>query len=285
MKVARTRRELADALGDAWGNQRIGLVPTMGALHAGHLALLEAATNRCELSVVSVFVNPLQFGPREDFAAYPRDEKADLDILAAHGADVVWLPHASEMYQKGHSTFVDVGPLGSIYEGAVRPGHFRGVCTVVALLFNLVRCERAFFGQKDAQQVAVVSKMVKDLAWPVVIEVCPTVREDDGLAISSRNAYLSPEERAHAPALYRALLAGRSAWLGGGSPDDWAEAMRRVLDQEPGVSTDYAAVVDPVTFSEVREGQALLIVAARLGATRLIDNLLLEDAPLPGTGD
>lgn len=285
MKVARTRHELHDALQDVWGKQTLGLVPTMGALHAGHLSLLRAATESCELSVVSVFVNPLQFGPQEDFTGYPRDERTDLEILAAHGAGVVWLPRGSEMYRTDHSTGIDVGRLGRIYEGEVRPGHFRGVCTVVAMLFNLVRCDRAFFGQKDAQQVAVVRKMVKDMAWPVAISVCPTVREEDGLALSSRNTYLSREDRSHAAVLYRSLAGGRSAWLAGASPETCAGAMQDILDREPGVSADYAAVVDPVTFSPVRTGQALFIVAARVGTTRLIDNLPVADHPFSDAGD
>jgi pantoate--beta-alanine ligase len=278
MKVARTRAELHDALKAAWGRETVGLVPTMGTLHPGHLSLLSAATEACEQTVVSVFVNPTQFGPHEDFAGYPRNEQKDLEILAARGAAVVWLPHDSEMYRPDHSTFIDVGRLGRVYEGEVRPGHFAGVCTVVALLFNLVRCDEAFFGQKDAQQVAVVKKMVDDMAWPVGITVCPTVREEDGLAMSSRNTYLSPEDRLHATALYRSLERGRAAWLSGALPQACAEAMREVLDEEPGVRADYAAVVDPVTFSPVHEGPALLIVAARVGKTRLIDNLPVAGA-------
>ncbi|CAN5739641.1 pantoate--beta-alanine ligase [soil metagenome] len=285
MKVARTRRELRAALAGTWGDQTVGLVPTMGALHAGHLSLLRAATERCDLPVVSVFVNPLQFGPQEDFAGYPRDERTDLEVLAAHGAAIAWLPAAAEMYPPGHSTFVDVGPLACVYEGEVRPGHFRGVCTVVAMLFNLARCDRAFFGQKDAQQVAVVNKMVNDMAWPVAITVCPTVREEDGLALSSRNAYLSSEGRSHATALYRSLTTGRSAWLSGASSEACAQAMRDVLDREPGVSADYAAVVDPVTFSPVHTGPALLIVAALVGTTRLIDNLPAEARSPSGEDD
>jgi len=235
----------------------LGLVPTMGALHAGHRALLRRARAECDEVVMSLFVNPAQFGPDEDFDRYPRDEERDRAIAAEEGVDRVFAPSVAEMYPEGFATTVSVGHLGAAFEGAHRPGHFDGVATVVAKLFNLVRPAAAYFGQKDAQQLAVIRRVTADLALGVEIRAVETVREDDGLALSSRNAYLSPEERRRAPSLHRALVA-----------------------RDPGLvegDLDYLAVVDADTFAEVepRPG-ALVIGAARFGSTRLIDNIRIE---------
>jgi pantoate--beta-alanine ligase len=235
----------------------LGLVPTMGALHAGHRALLRRARAECDEVVMSLFVNPAQFGPDEDFDRYPRDEERDRAIAAEEGVDRVFAPSVAEMYPEGFATTVSVGHLGAAFEGAHRPGHFDGVATVVVKLFNLVRPAAAYFGQKDAQQLAVIRRVTADLALGVEIRAVETVREDDGLALSSRNAYLSPEERRRAPSLHRALVA-----------------------RDPGLvegDLDYLAVVDADTFAEVepRPG-ALVIGAARFGSTRLIDNIRIE---------
>jgi pantoate--beta-alanine ligase len=227
----------------------IGLVPTMGAFHEGHLSLFQAARAENDQVVVSLFVNPAQFGPGEDLDRYPRDEERDAKLAEAEGVDVVFLPAAEEIYPPGFQTWVEVEELGSILEGEHRPGHFRAVATVCLKLFNLVRPNRAYFGQKDAQQAAVVKRMVGDLAVPVEIRVCPTVRDEDGLALSSRNAYLSPEERAQALALPRALQAHDRSLLNGLEVDYFEEADFRPL---------------------------VLAAAVRLGNTRLIDNVVLE---------
>jgi pantoate--beta-alanine ligase len=235
----------------------LGLVPTMGALHAGHRALLRRARAECDEVVMSLFVNPAQFGPGEDFDRYPRDEARDRAIAAAEGVDRVFAPTVAEMYPDGFSTTVSVGALGTVFEGAYRPGHFDGVATVVLKLFAAVRPDAAYFGEKDAQQLAVIRRMTADLGLGVEIRAVETVREDDGLALSSRNAYLSPDERRRAPSLHRALAA-RDADLVEGD-------------------VDYVAVVDPDTFAEVdpRPG-ALVIGAARFGSTRLIDTIRIE---------
>jgi pantoate--beta-alanine ligase len=270
--VARSEPELLELLSAARPD---GFVPTLGALHGGHRALLRAARTSGGVVVGSIFVNPLQFGPGEDFAAYPRSESADLRMFEAEGVDIAFVPPVEEMYPRGSSTTVTVGPLSRILEGAHRPGHFDGVATVCAKLFNLVHPRRAFFGQKDAQQVAVIRKMVTDLDFDIEIVVCSTVREDDGLAISSRNSYLSPEQRRQAVALYRSLAAGRSVLDGGGDPPEAEGAMYSLLEAAPGVDADYAVVCDPDTFEPPHTGRpALLAVAARVGRTRLIDNLL-----------
>ena len=236
-----------------------GLVPTMGALHAGHRALLRQARSNCDVVVMSLFVNPTQFGPGEDLDRYPRDEERDRAIAAAEGVDSIFAPTVEEMYPEGFSTMVSAGDVGSRFEGAHRPGHFDGVATVVLKLFNRLRPDIAYFGQKDAQQLAVIRRMTADLDLGVEIRAVETVREPDGLAIASRNAYLSPEERRRASSLHRALVA-----------------------RDPGLvegDVDYLAVVDADTFLEVepRPG-ALVIGAARFGGTRLIDNITLEEA-------
>lgn len=256
----------------------LGLVPTMGALHEGHLSLVRAAQASCDVVAVSIFVNPTQFGPKEDFAAYPRTFDQDCRTLEAAGVEVIFAPSAEEMYPPGSSTFVEVEGLSDRLDGASRPGHFRGVATVVAKLLNIFAPDQAYFGQKDAAQVAVLRKMVRDLQFPVHLAVCPTVREPDGLAMSSRNRNLRAEERRQALVLSRALLAAQQQFVSGEhGPGKLVAASLRVLGAEPGVQVDYLRIVDPDTLedvAEVRSG-ALVAVAARVGVTRLIDNLLL----------
>jgi pantoate--beta-alanine ligase len=256
----------------------VGFVPTMGALHPGHRSLLAAARAENDLVVASVFVNPLQFGPSEDLAAYPRDRGADLAVLAAEGVDLAFLPPDEEMWPVPPDVRLAVGGLAERLEGLVRPGHLDGVATVVAKLLHLVGPSRAYFGQKDAQQLAVVRRMVADLAFPNQIVACPTVREPDGLAVSSRNAYLSPDERRRATALYRALRAGQAVFEAGERDPAAVEAAARdLLEGAPGIAPDYVALVDPVTFEPVKQvepGQ-VLATAARVGRARLIDNVIL----------
>ena len=274
MRTARTTRELLNLI----TTRPSSFVPTLGALHDGHRSLLSAARASSAGSVVgSIFVNPLQFGPSEDFDAYPRSEEADLEMFRAQGVDIAFIPSVDEMYPPGRTTTVSVGPLGEILEGAHRPGHFDGVATVCAKFFNLVRPQRAFFGQKDAQQVAVIKRMVADLNFDIEVVVCPTVRDGDGLALSSRNAYLSGEERDRATTLYRALVAGRSILNAGGDPTAARAEMESMLSEAPGLELDYAVVCDPDTFgSPEPERPVLLAVAARVGRARLIDNVMWE---------
>ena len=275
MKTARTAAQLRAELASHAGN-KVGFVPTMGSLHEGHLSLVAAAVGSCEVVVASIFVNPLQFGPREDFAAYPRDEGRDLELASEAGVDIVFLPSVDEMYPPGRTTTVSVGPIGDVFEGADRPGHFDGVATVVTKLFNLVRPEVAFFGQKDAQQVAVIKQLVRDLSFDIELATCPTVREQDGLALSSRNAFLSADQRPRASAIHRALLAG----AGSVSEKDFDATEKKMWELlvAEGLEPSYAAVVDPDTFGPPGpHGPVLLVVAARLGKTRLIDNLLVPD--------
>jgi pantoate--beta-alanine ligase len=256
----------------------LGLVPTMGALHEGHLSLVRAAQASCDAVAVSIFVNPTQFGPKEDFASYPRPLEEDCRTLEAAGVDVVFAPSVQEMYPSGATTFVEVAGLSDRLDGASRPGHFRGVATVVAKLLNIFTPERAFFGQKDAAQVAVLREMVRDLQFGVQLDVCPIVREPDGLAMSSRNRNLSVEQRRQALALSQALLAVQQKAQSGEheSPKLLAEALE-VLAGEPGVQVDYCRIVDPDTLEDIPnvDRGALVAVAARVGTTRLIDNLLL----------
>lgn len=272
MEVVRTVSDLRTARAHLGG--RVGFVPTMGALHEGHLALVKAAKGASDAVVVSIFVNPLQFGPHEDLTSYPRSEDADLAAAEGEGADLVFIPESEEMYPAGSSSRVTVGPLGGRLEGAARPGHFDGVATVVARLFNLVQPDIAYFGQKDAQQVAVVKQIVRDLGWPLAVDVRPTVRADDGLALSSRNVYLSTTERRQATSLWRALQAGATAILAGAGPGDAERSMLEVLGAAGGVDVEYARAVDPGTFGGWDgSGEVLLVVAAKVGRTRLIDNL------------
>lgn len=256
-----------------------GLVPTMGYLHQGHLSLVEQARRENDHVGVSIFVNPTQFGPAEDLAAYPRDLLRDLALLEAAGADLVWAPPVEEVYPPGFQTYVTVEEVTKVLEGAARPGHFRGVATVVAKLFNVFQPDRAYFGQKDAQQAVVIRQMARDLNFPLEIVVCPTVREPDGLAMSSRNVYLTPEQRAAAPVLYRALCAARDAWQAGEHDgEQLRRIMRAVLDAEPLARTEYVSAADPVTLRELGDASqgVLLSMAVRIGRARLIDNMLLE---------
>jgi pantoate--beta-alanine ligase len=262
----------------------LALVPTMGALHAGHLSLISAALAECDNVAASIFVNPTQFAPGEDYESYPRDFEADCSKLESAGVHVLFAPSAEDMYPPDSTTFVDPGGIATRLDGASRPGHFRGVATIVARLFHIVEPDRAYFGQKDAAQVAVLRHTVRDLSLPVELVVCPIVREPDGLALSSRNRYLSPEERSRALILSRALAAaGDLAAHGEIRAEPLRAAMLSVFSADAGpdaapVRLDYAAVVDPDTLlplADTRNG-ALLAVAAFIGATRLIDNLLLS---------
>lgn len=270
--VSDVRRERGDLTG-AWG-----LVPTMGYLHRGHLSLVRRARLENDHVAASIFVNPTQFGPSEDLSRYPRDLDQDLELLRAAGVELVFVPAVQEIYPFGFQTFVSVEEVSKRLEGAARPGHFRGVATVVCKLFNIFQADRAYFGQKDAQQVAVVKQMVRDLAMPVEIVVCETVREPDGLALSSRNVYLSAEERKAATVLYGALCAGREVWLSGEhGGDGLRRAMTEVLEREPLAQVDYVSAADPETLQEIGEGRdaVLLSLAVRIGRTRLIDNFML----------
>jgi pantoate--beta-alanine ligase len=266
-------RRIRRGLPGSWG-----LVPTMGFLHAGHLALAERARTENDRVGASIFVNPAQFGPTEDLAAYPRDLPRDLTLLEAAGVDLVWTPPVDEVYPAGFQTYVTVEEVTKVLEGAARPAHFRGVSTVVAKLFSVFQPDRAYFGQKDAQQVVVIQRMVHDLSFPLEIVVCPTVREPDGLALSSRNTYLTPEQRAAAPVLYRALCAGRDAWLAGEYDGErLRQIMRAVLAAEPLAQPDYVSAADPFTLAELgAAGRGVLLsMAVRVGRARLIDNIRL----------
>lgn len=272
--VSDVRRSRAGMSG-AWG-----LVPTMGFLHAGHISLVDRARIDNDRVGVSIFVNPTQFGPSEDLAAYPRDLETDLGLLEQAGADLVWVPDVEEVYPPDYQTYIIVEEIPNRLEGAARPGHFRGVATVVAKLFNVFQPDRAYFGQKDAQQVVVIRRMATDLNFPIELVVCPTIREADGLALSSRNVYLTPDQRAAAPVLYRALNAARAAWLDGEREgDSLRQAMLRVLESEPLARTEYVSAADPHTLAELGPAGrgVLLSMAVRIGRARLIDNLLLEE--------
>ena len=258
--------------------RRVGFVPTMGALHAGHVSLVGCARARTDLVVLSVFVNPLQFGPTEDFARYPRDLERDAAIAAEAGVDVLWAPAVEAMYPERPQVTVAPGPAGDRLEGAVRRGHFAGVLTVVLKLFAVVTPDVAVFGRKDFQQAALIRRMVRDLNFPVEIVVAPTVREADGLALSSRNAYLDPAARRRATVLSRALAEGAAAFAAGERGGAALEARaRRVLEGESGVDVDYVACVgaDDLAPRETADAGSVLVVAARVGGTRLIDNVVL----------
>ena len=281
MRTIRSNAQMRAYLRAASGT--VGLVPTMGAFHAGHHALIRAARERCDVVVVSLFVNPAQFDEAADLEAYPRDEARDAAEAAALGVDVLYAPSVDEVYPDGFATSVRVAGLSDVLEGAERgPGHFAGVCTVVTKLFNLVAPDVAFFGQKDAQQVAVLRRMVRDLDLPVELHVVPTVREPDGLALSSRNVRLAPGERRRALSLSRALRAAEAA-VAGGERDATAVA-RAARAAMNGVDPEYLAVVDPDSFAPVQtvDGRVLVAVAARIGATRLIDNTIVHTAATPG---
>lgn len=283
MIVARTAADLRMALARARREGSVvGFVPTMGALHEGHLSLLRAARIHADLVVLSIFVNPLQFGPNEDLARYPRDEPHDLRLAEDEKVDVAFLPSLEEMYPDGSQVRISAGELGTILEGAHRPGHFDGVCTVVAKLFNLVEPDVSFFGQKDAQQVAVIQAMARDLSYRTQIVVGPTVRASDGVALSSRNAYLSESGRHKATLLYRALQAGARIAQGAASAEEVEAGMAEVLD-DPEVQVDYARVVVPNDFGPWEKGPALVVAAVRIEGTRLIDNVSVE-APHGASG-
>jgi pantoate--beta-alanine ligase len=258
---------------------RLGLVPTMGYLHAGHLSLVQQAKAECGAAAVSIFVNPTQFGAGEDLARYPRDLARDLELLEGESADLVFVPSVAEMYPAGFGTTVEVRGVTEMLEGAVRPGHFAGVATVVCKLLNIVQPTHAYFGQKDAQQTVVVRTMARDLNLPAEIVVCPTVREPDGLAMSSRNVYLTPNERRAAVALSRALSTAQARYAAGErDAEELRQVMRAVLDAEPLARVEYVSAADPLTLRELEstiETSALLSLAVRFGKTRLIDNLLL----------
>jgi pantoate--beta-alanine ligase len=272
-RLLRTRAELRAALAEA--RRPVGLVPTMGWLHAGHRSLIRQARSESATTVVTIFVNPRQFGQPTDFSGYPRDEARDVAICTEEGVDLVWAPPVEEVYPPGFDTTISVGAIAQPLEGAARPGHFDGVATVVAILFALVGAERAYFGQKDAQQLLVIRRMALDLALPTDVVGCPTVRERDGLALSSRNVHLDSGQRAAAAVLHRALLAGRQRWAAGErSAEALRETVREVLVEEPLAQPEYVSCADGETLVELNrvEGRALLSLAVRFGSTRLIDN-------------
>ncbi|MEO7137572.1 MAG: pantoate--beta-alanine ligase [Gemmatimonadales bacterium] len=260
--------------------RRVGLVPTMGYLHEGHLALVDEAKRRADEVILSIFVNPLQFGPTEDLARYPRDLPRDRGLASARGVDVIFVPTVAAMYPPGSEVRVSPGPIAERWEGAARPGHFTGVLTVVAKLFHLVEPDIACFGQKDVQQLTLIRRMVEDLDWPVEIVSVPTVRESDGLALSSRNAYLGADERGRAGVLSRALQAAHQAWRGGvTSPRGLELRIRQELAKEPSVTVEYISIADPDALAPVNGVDELTVVslAARIGGTRLIDNIKLGE--------
>lgn len=282
MRIVTSREELLVARTELTSRDAssLGFVPTMGYLHEGHLSLVRAAQQDNDAVAVSIFVNPTQFGEGEDLASYPRDLERDLALLEAAGVDVVWTPRAQDVYPPGFDTYVVPGGVADVLEGARRPGHFRGVATVLTVLFRLLQPQRAYFGQKDAQQVAVVRQVVRDLALGVEVVACPIIREPDGLAMSSRNTYLTAADRAAATVLSRALRAADSAWRGGESDATTLRAlMRSVLADEPGTVIDYVSVADPVSLAELEAVDpsvgALASMAVRVGQPRLIDNLVL----------
>lgn len=263
-------------------DRTIGLVPTMGALHEGHLSLVREARRMCDVVVVSVFVNPTQFGPSEDYEHYPRDLTKDTALLTDYNVDYIFAPPLEEIYPKDFSTYVNVGGLSKLLEGETRPGHFRGVATVVSILLNTVRPDFAFFGQKDAQQAVIIKRMVRDLAFDTEIVVLPTVREDSGLAISSRNLYLDAEEQESASVIHRALRQAKEVYKKGERhAGKLAETVRTTIETEPRVRVDYVSVVDAETLEKLDkldERPILIAVAAYVGKTRLIDNTILNKA-------
>ena len=256
----------------------VGLVPTMGFLHEGHLSLIRRAKEECDHVVVSIFVNPTQFGPKEDLSKYPRNIDHDLKLIEPLGTDLVWMPTPEIMYPQGYQTWVEVKAMTSPLEGAMRPGHFKGVTTVVAKLFNGVQPHKAYFGQKDAQQAAVIRQMTRDLNFPIEIVVCPIVREPDGLAMSSRNVYLDPEQRKAARVLFRSLSAAKELYESGErDAEKTREKIKEVLAGEPLAEMQYVSCADYDTLEELTEieGKTLLSMAVFMGKTRLIDNIVL----------
>ena len=285
MRTLRTIREVRAALWAArQSERRIGLVPTMGAFHDGHVSLMRAARSECDVVVVSLFVNPTQFGPGENFAHYPGDEGDDAQIASDVGVDFMFAPSIEEMYPPGFSTSIDPGPVAAGLCGAVRPGHFEGVATVVTRLFGIAAPDVAYFGLKDYQQVAVIRRLVADLAIPVEIRALPTVREPDGLAMSSRNRYLAPDERVRATALFHALQVAISAYGAGDRDADQLRRGARAAIEEAGLEVEYAELRDAETLGAYTpERSAVLAVAARIGGTRLIDNVVLSLPAKPAT--
>lgn len=259
----------------------IGFVPTMGALHEGHLSLVRASKSKCDRTAVSIFVNPTQFAPTEDLDKYPRSIEQDISLLESEGVDILFLPSKEEMYPEGATTFINVEEISKGFEGAIRPTHFRGVATVVGSLFNIVQPDRAFFGQKDLQQVAVIKRMVRDLHFPVTIEVCETVREADGLAMSSRNRYLLPEERAEALILSKTLFSLRESLVEGieieAAKDNGIKLFNSLKKK---AFLEYLDIISPETFQSAKSfngtEEVAIVIAAQIGATRLIDNVLLK---------
>ena len=278
MRIVSAKDEMRSACPET--ARPLGLVPTMGALHDGHLSLVDRARSDCNSVAVSIFVNPTQFVEGEDFAEYPRDLDADLEMLRQRGVDLVFVPDVAEVYPPGFDTWVDVGPVAERLEGTARPGHFRGVATVVTKLFGIVQPDRAYFGQKDGQQTVVVRKLASDLDMSIEVVVLPTVREPDGLAMSSRNVRLSSEQRQAAPAVYRALSAGRAEWARGArDAEAIREAVRLTLAKEPLLGIiDYVSLAAGDTLEELETATtgAMLSLAVHLGPIRLIDNLVLE---------
>ena len=279
MQIAKTIAEVRASVAQARAaGQRIGLVPTMGALHVGHVSLIEAAAAQCDFVVVTIFVNPTQFGPNEDLEKYPRPFEQDVALCEAHGAAVVFAPTPEEMYPRENLSWVTVEKITEPLCGRSRPIHFRGVTTVCTKLFNIVRPDVAFFGQKDAQQATVIRRMVADLNMPLEIVVCPTVREANGLAVSSRNRYLSDQERREATVIYRALEKCRTLIEAGATDaQEITRQMRAVLAEVPAFEIEYISLVDTETLADISEvrGQVLAAIAGRLGPARLIDNMLV----------
>jgi len=280
MKILTTIAETRAACGAArMEGKHLGLVPTMGALHEGHLSLMRAAKAQCDVVAASIFVNPTQFGPKEDLAKYPRDLQRDSALLQQEGVEFVFVPSVEEMYPAGAVTWVTVEGMSAKLCGRSRPGHFRGVTTVVAKLFHIIEPDVAFFGQKDAAQAAIIRRMVRDLNFPVEIVVCPIVREPDGLAMSSRNSYLDPGQRKAAQVLHRALMSMQNLFdKGERRAEKLIAAGKQIFAQEPSVRLDYFEIVDPESLDPVDQisDHALVAVAAFVGTTRLIDNLLLK---------
>lgn len=281
MRVITTIQEMVAERSSCAGSQKVGFVPTMGFLHEGHLSLVRHAREKNDILTASIFVNPTQFGPHEDLASYPRNLPRDLSLLENLSVDIVFVPAADEIYPPDFVTYVDPsGPIVNEAEGAARPGHFRGVATIVLKLFQIMQPHHAYFGQKDAQQAAIISRMVSDFNLPLQVHILSIIREADGLAMSSRNAYLNEQERNAASVLYRALQAGRLQFEAGFYADASlaARAMIETVETEPLAHLDYAEVRDPVSFRRlaVLRAPALLLIAARVGPARLIDNFLLR---------
>ncbi len=281
MKVIKTIKEMQELSRSLiLQGKRLGFVPTMGALHEGHLSLVRQARKDNDVVIVSIFVNPIQFGPREDFARYPRDLEGDSEKLKNESVDILFYPDMKEMYPEGYKTFIEVQGLSYKLCGAFRPGHFRGVATVVTKLFNIVKPHRAYFGLKDYQQTVIIKKMVQDLNMDVEIITCPTIREPDGLAMSSRNLYLKTDERKAATVIYRTLLEAEKLIRAFKNPEEVRTIMLERLKSEPLVSSiDYAGVYDPETLEEIKEysevKEILIAIALRIGNTRLIDNMVV----------